>query len=389
MTGSPGAPWLPMRDLRVLDLSRLLPGGFAGSLLADLGADVVKVEPPAGDPLRRIAPETFAAIHRNKRSVVLNLAEPEGKRALLDLLPEYDVVIESHRPGVLDRLGLGYAELRSAHPRVVLCSLSGFGQSGPYAGRPGHDVNFLALSGFFAVPSRPGTRVERPGVRIADLAGAMYAALSITVAVQDAARTGTGQHVDVSLHEAATAWAGPLALPSLRLPTPADTPVLTGDNDVFTTRDGRRLALALVEDKFWRAFRDRLGGTFPELATDVYDRRADRTLHKETVSDLLAGVVAGRDLAWWAGELADLDVPWAPVHETAAELLDDVHVHARRLVTATPGCDTDQQWHQVRFPVLFGAGLDSLRTPAPALGQHTGEVLSRTRTAHTTGKAAP
>ncbi|GAB6916380.1 hypothetical protein JCM13580A_61820 [Streptomyces drozdowiczii] len=323
--------------LRVLDLTRLLPGGFATQVLADLGADVVKIEPSGGDPLRGAAPETFAALNRNKRSAVLDIVRPEGRSALLDLLPEYDVVVESYRPGVLDRLGLGFTALRRANPSVVLCSLSGFGQSGPYAGRPGHDVNFLALSGFFAVPNRPGGRVDRPGVRVGDLAGSMYAALSVVVAAQHASVTGVGQHVDVSLHEAAAAWAGPLALPALNLDDPADSPVLTGDNDVFTTRDGRRLSFATFEDKFWRAFRDRLADEFPALATDAYDRRVDRTRHKDAVSALLAEVFAARDLAWWAKVFGELDVPWAPVYETPEDIVDDPHVRARNLVATVPG----------------------------------------------------
>jgi crotonobetainyl-CoA:carnitine CoA-transferase CaiB-like acyl-CoA transferase len=376
MTTGVDASWPPLRHLRVLDLTRLLPGGFATSMLADLGADVVKVEPPGGDPLRRLAPETFAAISRNKRSAVIDLADLPGRAAFLALVPGFDVVVESHRPGVLDRLGLGFAELSRVNKALVLCSLSGFGQTGPYSQRPGHDVNFLALSGFFAVPHRPGAVVDRVGVRIGDMAGAMYAALSITVAAQHAAATGTGQHVDVSLHEAATAWAGPLALPSLNLADPADSPSVTGDNDVFTTQDGRRLSFATFEDKFWRAFRDRLSPEFPELATNAYDHRVERTRHKAAVAALLAGVFAGRDLDWWTEVLTELNLPWAPVYATPAEVIDDVHVRARELVSTVPTGVPGQRWHQVRFPVVFGAGLDSFRRPSPPLGRHTDEVLA-------------
>jgi crotonobetainyl-CoA:carnitine CoA-transferase CaiB-like acyl-CoA transferase len=369
-----GTPWLPLRRLRVLDLTRLLPGGFATSLLADLGADVVKVEPPTGDPLRRAAPETFAAISRNKRSVVLDLFDPAGREDFLTLVASSQVVVESHRPGVLNRIGLGYAALRQANPGVVLCSLSGFGQTGPYARRPGHDVNFLALSGFFAVPNRPGGRTDRPGVRAGDLAGAMYAALSISVAAQHAAETGVGQHVDVSLHEAAAAWAAPFALPALNFADPAADPVLTGDNGVFVTRDGHRLSFATFEDKFWRSFRDRVSGEFPVLATNAYDARTARTRHKAAVSEVLAAVFAERDLDWWVTVLGELDVPWAPVYDTAAQVVADPHVQARQLVTAVPG-EAGQRWHQVRFPVVFGAGHDSFRLPAPELGEHTADVL--------------
>ncbi|MGW3962979.1 CaiB/BaiF CoA transferase family protein [Amycolatopsis sp. NPDC005003] len=383
MSSAEGSSWLPLRGLRVLDLTRLLPGGFATSLLADLGADVVKIEPPAGDPLRRAAPGTFAAISRNKRSVVLDLFDPAAREDLLALVADSRVLVESHRPGVLDRIGLGYADLRRVNPGVVLCSLSAFGQTGPYAGRPGHDVNFLALSGFFAVPNRPGGRTDRPGVRTGDLAGAMYAALSITVAAQHAAESGIGQHIDVSLHESAAAWAAPFALPALNFADPGDDPVLTGDNDVFVTRDGGRLSFATFEDKFWRVFRDRLSVEFPALDTDAYDERAERTRHKAAVSGLLAAVFAERDLDWWVGVLGGLDIPWAPVYDSAAEVVADPHVQARRLVTAGPG-DPGRGRYQVRFPVVFGAGHDSFRTPAPELGEHTAAVLGE-RGRHDTG----
>jgi crotonobetainyl-CoA:carnitine CoA-transferase CaiB-like acyl-CoA transferase len=377
-TTTPGGRpcWQPLRRLRILDLTRLLPGGFATSTLADLGADVVKVEPAAGDPLRRVAPETFAAVNRNKRSVVIDLADPPGREAFLALAAGFDVVVESFRPGVLEQLGVGFGDLRKANQAVVLCSLSGFGQTGPYAERPGHDVNFLALSGFFAVPHRVGDRVDRAGVRVADLAGAMYAALSIVVAAHDAAVTGTGQHVDVSLHEAATAWTGPLALPLMNLADPADSPVLTADSDIFTTSDGRRLSFATFEDKFWRRFRERLADEFPALATPAYDHRADRTRHKTAVGALLAEVFAAHDLAWWCRTLGELDLPWAPVYEHAEDVVDDDHVRARTLIATVPGGRPGEQWRQVRFPVLFGNGLDSFRRPAPSLGEHTDEVLT-------------
>ncbi|MEU3077727.1 CaiB/BaiF CoA transferase family protein [Streptomyces laurentii] len=373
------AGWPALDGIRVLDLSRLLPGGFATVLMADLGADVIKVESPdGGDYGRLVEPETFAALNRNKRSLVLDLRDPAGRDTLLRLVERSDAVVESHRPGVLDAMGLGYARLREANPRVVLCSITGFGQHGPYAARPGHDLNFLALSGFFAVPHRPGERVDRVGLRIADLAGAMYAALSTAVAVAAARTTGHGQHLDVSLHEAAAAWAGPLALPLRTLPDAADSPLVTGDNDVFTAADGGRIALATFEDKFWLTFRTAFAGEFPELDDDAYDRRTARTRARGRIRELLTGVFARRDLAWWCAALAglDLDLPWAPVYETADAFLADAHVAARDLVGTLPGSPTEEPRRQVRFPVLFGAGLDSLRGAAPGHGEHTDEILA-------------
>ncbi|MEU8891479.1 CaiB/BaiF CoA-transferase family protein [Streptomyces sp. NPDC048442] len=371
------AGWPGLGGVRILDLSRLLPGGFATVLMADLGADVIKVESPdGGDYGRLVDPETFAALNRNKRSVVLDLREPAGRETLLRLVERSDVVVESYRPGVLDRMGLGYERLREVNPRVVLCSITGFGQSGPYASRPGHDLNFLALSGFFAVPHRPGERVDRVGVRVADLAGAMYAALSVVVAVGAAAAGGEGQHLDVSLHEAAAGWAGPLALPLLGLAVPADSPLVTGDNDVFVLADGHRIAFASFEDKFWLGFRTAFAAEFPALDDDRYDRRADRTRAREEVRALLTDVFGRRDLAWWTAALSPLDLPWAPVYETPGEFLADEHVVDRGLVGTLPGSPTAPARRQVRFPVRFGSGLDSLRGPAPGHGEHTAEILA-------------
>ncbi|MFJ1618430.1 MULTISPECIES: CaiB/BaiF CoA transferase family protein [unclassified Streptomyces] len=377
MPVEPTAGWPGLRGLRVLDLSRLLPGGFATLMMADLGADVIKVESPNGGDYGRIVdPDTFAALNRNKRSVVLDLREKAGRETLLRLVERSDAVVESHRPGVLESMELGYRQLRAVNRRVVLCSITGYGQTGPYATRPGHDLNFLALSGFFAVPHRADGIVDRVGVRVADMAGAMYAALATTVAVSSARTTGEGQHVDVSLHEAAAAWSGALAPPLQEGRPRADSPLVTGDNDIFVLADGRRISFATFEDKFWLTFRQALAAEFPVLADACYDRRADRTRAKREVRELLEDVFAQRDLAWWSAALSGLDLPWAPVYETTAEVLEDEHVAVRGLVGTLPGSATEHPRQQVRFPVVFGSGLDSLRGAAPGHGEHTAEVLA-------------
>ncbi|MCK9896359.1 CaiB/BaiF CoA-transferase family protein [Frankia sp. AgB32] len=375
--GNVTSDWSTLRGLRILDLSRLLPGGFTTLLLADLGADVVKVESPDGGDYGRLAdPDTFAALNRNKRSIVLDLRDRDGRDTFLRLAAGSHAVVESYRPGVLDGMGLGFDRLRKANPGLVLCSITGFGQSGPYARRPGHDLNFLALSGFFAVPNRPGGVVDRVGVRIADMAGAMYAALSLTVALNSAAATGQGQHLDVSLHEAATSWCGPLVLPPRSRDLPGESPLVTGDNDVFRTSDGRRITLSTFEDKFWLRFRRAFAGEFPALAEDSLDRRRDRTRAKARVRTLLEEIFARHDLAWWSDCLSRMDIPWAPVYEDVTELLHDEHVRERQLIGTVPGSATTGPSDQVRFPVLFGSGLESLRSAAPAHGEHTAEILA-------------
>ncbi|MFD7621131.1 CaiB/BaiF CoA transferase family protein [Streptomyces sp. NPDC059802] len=370
----PVAPaWSSLTGKRILDLSRLLPGPYATSLLADLGADVIKVESPhAGDPLR-IAPDLFDALNRNKRSIALDLRDEDGRSTFLDLVRTADAVVESFRPGVLDGMGLGYATLHEANPRLVLCSLSGYGQSGPYAQKPGHELNFLGLSGFFAVPGRLDGHITRPGVRIGDMAGAMHAALALTAAL--GAET-EGQHIDVSLSESITAWCSLFALPLRDVPDPLEAGLVQGDNDTFTTADGRGLSLATFEDKFWHRFRTGLADDFPALHTPAYDLRAARTAARQAVSDLLRGVFRARDYAWWQARLNDLDAPWAPVLTTPGELLADPHTTARRLFS-TPA--DPAACPQARFPVTFGAGLDTFRDPAPALGQHTRELLGAER----------
>lgn len=362
--------WSALTGKRILDLSRLLPGPYATSMLADLGADVIKVEDPTagGDPVR-LVPALFAGLNRNKRSVALDLRAAEDRDTFLRLVRTADAVVESFRPGVLDRLGLGHDVLLEANPRIVLCSLSGYGQTGPYATRPGHELNFLGLSGFFAVPGRLDGRITRPGVRVGDMAGAMHAALALAAAL---AGNGEGQHIDVSLSESITAWCSLFALPLIGVDDPLDAGLVQGDNDIFTTADGRLLSLATFEDKFWLRLRTGLAAEFPALDTPAYDHRATRTAAKQEVHDLLSQVFAARDHDWWHKQLTALDAPWASVFTDPGELLTDPQADARHLFEEPhpPGSGP-----QVRFPVTFGAGLDTFRRAAPELGEHTQDVL--------------
>ncbi|MFJ8827985.1 CoA transferase [Streptomyces sp. NPDC102467] len=286
-----------------------------------------------------------------------------------------DAVVESFRPGVLNRLGVGFDVLHAANPRLVLCSLTGYGQTGPYAAKPGHELNFLGLSGFFAVPGRVDGSITRPGVRVGDMAGAMHAALALTAAVAaDGDGDREGQHIDVSLSESITAWCSLFALPLRGLDDPLTAGLVQGDNDLFTTADGRLLSLATFEDKFWIRLRTELAAEFPEfteLADDAYDRRGDRTAAKRKVNALLNRVFAARDHHWWHKRLTDMDAPWAPVHARPDDLLTDPHAIARDLF---PCEGDDPTTPQARFPVTFGAGLHTFRRPAPDLGEHNQEL---------------
>jgi len=375
------AQWSFLHGKRILDLSRLLPGPFATTLLADLGADVVKVEDPSRPDPTRIAGERMASLNRNKRSIALDLRLETDRETFLRLVETADAVVEGFRPQVLAGMGLGYDVLRKANPRIVLCSISGYGQSGPYADKPGHELNFLGLSGFFAVPGRTDGAVTRPGIRAGDLVGSMYAALSLAVALASVDKQGQGQHIDISLTEAATAWCAPFALMIRDIVDPTDSPTVQGDNDVFETSDGRLLSLATFEDKFWVEFRTALGDEFPALKTDRFDQRWPRTLHKAEVRELLVATFGAQTYEWWSQALTTINAPWAPVFTDADQLMSDPHVVARDLFSEVSNGDGGS-WPQMRFPAQFSLGLDTFRLPTPQVGEHTDSILGELTPPH-------
>ena len=348
--------------LRVLDLTRLLPGPFCTMLLGDLGADVVKVEEPTGGDPARSSP-LYAQVNRNKRSLTLDLKSGEGHQLFLRLVDSADVVVEGFRPGVMARLGLAYEQLAARNPRVIYASLSGFGQSGPYRDRPGHDLNYLALAG--AV----GYNIGRDGhpvpmaVQVADLGAGAFAAIAILAAVVSRQQTGRGQSVDVSLFASAISW-----LPTLVAPLfasgeslPPGDPTLAGglpQYEVYRTRDERFVTLGALEPKFFANFLEQVGR--PELAS-VRDRQALRSQ--------LAELFAARTMAEWVACLDGVDTCFAPVN-TLEEALVDPQATALGLFTSVAGQG------QLAPPFAFSDTPATLRRPPPALGEHTREVLS-------------
>ncbi|MEM3004319.1 MAG: CaiB/BaiF CoA-transferase family protein, partial [Candidatus Bathyarchaeia archaeon] len=203
----------PLEGVRILDLTRLNPGGYCTMLLADMGAEVLKVEQPGvGDYMRDTPPMVggqsamFLTLNRNKRSLTLNLKSEKGKEIFDRLLGRYDVLVESFRPGVMDRLGLDYRTLRTKHPRLIYCSLTGYGQDGPYKGLVGHDINYLALSGVLSLTGKRGGPPIVPGIPIADIAGSMFAMIGILISLILREKTGRGQHIDVSMFDGLVSW---------------------------------------------------------------------------------------------------------------------------------------------------------------------------------------
>ncbi|HEU4324100.1 MAG TPA: CaiB/BaiF CoA-transferase family protein [Roseiflexaceae bacterium] len=363
----------PLQGIHVLDLTRLLPGGFCTLVLADLGADVLKVEEPGrGDYLRAFPPlgatqsVLFTALNRGKRSLALNLKAAEGRAALLDLVRGADVLVESFRPGVLARLGLGEEALRAANPRLIVCSISGYGQRGPLRGRAGHDLNYLGEAGALGLfaPRGGGTPVV-PGLQLADLGGgALTAALGILAALIERQRTGQGRTLDISMTDGVLHW---LALAAAELWATGDTPgggrgPLSGGYacySVYATADGRTLTVAAVEPQFWAPLCAMLGR--PGYAALQY---APWPEQQRMFADLDA-LFRTRTLAEWLAFFGDAEVCVGP----ARSLAEALEARADRLIQF----DQPGEGRVTALGGLFGVASDR---PAPALGQHSRETLA-------------
>jgi len=369
---------LPLAGIRILDLTRLLPGPFATLVLADLGADVVKVEDPrGGDGLRSMPPlageqsGAFHALNRNKRSLALDLAHPDGAAAFLRLAERADAVIESFRPGVLARLGLGWEALHARSPRLVLCSITGYGQDGPYAARAGHDLDYCAISGVLAANGPPEAPLPL-GVQVADLAGGAWpAAAGILAALVARGVDGEGRHVDVSMTEGALAL---LAMP-LGMAAARGTPIARGREllvggaacyRVYRTKDERFVALGALEPKFFGAFCAAVGR--PDLAgRQLEDGGAGPR-------EELEAIFAGRTRDEWAGFAARHDVCLAPVLEGDEPRMDP------QLAARGAFVEIDTPWEGRAIPGVASPirirGVDAPRRPAPRLGEHGEAVLA-------------
>ena len=363
---------LPLDGVRVLDLSRLLPGPFCTLILAQLGADVVKVEDTGGGDYMRLIPPlkqgmggAYYALNQGKRSICLDLKQPAGRELLLRLVADARVVLESFRPGVLQRLGLSYEELCQANPEVILCSISGYGQDGPLKGRAGHDINYLALSGVLAAGGQRDGEPALPGVQISDLAGgSMWAAIRILAALY----SGQGGHLDVSMTEGALGlmlpWFGEMAFSGAPLRRGAAT--LSGGAaryNPYPTGDGY-LAVGSLEPKFWAGLCTALG-----LPCDLSE--ADDQPRQQQIAAQLKDKLASQSRDQWAEQLAPADVCVEPVLE-----MDEVPDHPQHRHRGA--------FHQVQDPDRGPLTLPRLpldvppgHEPAPSQGQHTDEILSQ------------
>ena len=359
----------PLEGIRVLDLSRLLPGPCATMVLADLGAQVDKVEDPqGGDYLRFMPPHhdglnaPFRMLNRGKRSLVLDLKKPQGREAFLRLVARYDVLVESFRPGVMQKLGLGYAALAEANPRIIVCAITGYGQDGPLAHRAGHDINYLARAGVLGLTGPEGGPPQIFGVQLADIAGALFGVQGILAALVARATTGKGRFVDVSMCEAAmpfatfglmSAFAGESVSSGLSALAGAIAPFGT-----YATKDGRAMALGALEPKFWLGFCAAVGieGDMSAMVPGP---------HQPDLKAKLRAIFADKTFEEWCAVASATDCCLEPVL-LPEEIVKDAQHEARN---ALPREGT--------LPYVKTPGAKAWATSAaPAQGQHSDEVLS-------------
>jgi crotonobetainyl-CoA:carnitine CoA-transferase CaiB-like acyl-CoA transferase len=369
MTAAPNTA--PLAGVRVLDLTRLLPGPMCTLHLADLGADVIKIEDTgAGD---YAAPALRTLVQRNKRALRLDLKRPEGVAVLHALARTADVLVEGFRPGVTERLGVGYETLAALNPKLVYCSITGYGQSGPYRDEPGHDLNYCALAGVSDQIGREGDAPALSNVPVADLlGGSLTAAMGLLAALFDAQRTGRGRHVDIAIADSMLAHAVVPMISMLKEghTRPAGTDKLSGGlpcYDLYRTRDGRHLAVGALERKFWDRFCEVLGREDLKPLHLPPDATATQALRAE-----LAEIIGSQALAHWQQRFAGTGCCVTPVLRLE-EALDDPHFRARGMVIEpAPG----EGPRQLACPVKMSGYAFKLRRPAPRPGEHSDEILA-------------
>lgn len=370
----------PLASLKVLDFSTLLPGPFASLMLADMGAEVLRIESPTRMDLLRVLPPhdqgtsaSHAYLNRNKRSLALDLKQAEALEIVRELVKGYDIVLEQFRPGVMERLGLGYAALKAINPRLIYVSITGYGQTGPYKDRAGHDINYLALAG---VASHTGRQDSGPlplGVQLADVAGgSLHAVVGLLAAVIARQQSGVGQYLDVSMTDCsfslnAMAGAGYLAC---GVELGRETHVLNGGSfyDYYRSRDGRWMSVGSLEPAFMQQLCVTLGR--PELAAQGL---SPKPAQQKALKQALQVEFEKRSFEELCELFAGVDACVEPVL-SLSEAVEHPQLKARELVAQVPRADGSTQ-AQMACPLKFSEGLPAPRHIGVAVGAHSDEVL--------------
>ena len=384
----------PLSHIRVLDLSRVLAGPWTGQNLADLGAEVIKVERPGkGDDSRAFGPPWlkdkngndtaeaayFAAANRGKKSITVDISKPEGQRIVRDLVARSDVLLENYKFGDLARYGLGYEQLKAVNPRLIYCSVTGFGQTGPYRERPGYDFMIQGMGGLMSITGErddmPGGGPQRVGVPTVDIMTGMYATIAVCAALAHRAETGIGQHLDLALFDTQVAF---LANQAMNYLATGDVPGRIGNAhpnivpyQTFRTADGD-IILACGNDNLFQKFCE-VAGCQHLLEDERFATNSKRVENRQAITDLLAAVFAKRTTRDWVEALEQAGVPNGPINNIK-QVFEEPQAVARGLCFELPHPTADSV-PLVASPMRFSATPVEQKVPPPTLGQHTDEIL--------------
>jgi crotonobetainyl-CoA:carnitine CoA-transferase CaiB-like acyl-CoA transferase len=371
-----------LSKVRILDLTRMLTGDYAAMLMGDLGAEVIKVETPGtGDPLRKMPPHFlegesayFLSINRNKKSIILDLKNPDDKAKFYKLVKKIDVVFDNFRPGILEKLGADYNTLKQHNPKIICCSISSYGKTGPYNEQPGFDLVLQALSGSMSITGEEGRAPVRMGIPMGDLAGSMFAVFSIVSALYRREQTGEGANIDISLLDSLVSMLTYVAQYYF-IGNQISNPIGSGHMSVvpyraYEVKDGH-IVIAVFVEKFWEILCNVVGE--PELGSDErYNSTAKRLENREKVDKLLEDKFRTKTKAEWIKLLHEAGVPAAPVNRID-EVFKDPQVLARDMLVEIdhPKCG---KYNMIGNPVKVD-GIKNEFRPSPLLGEHTDEVL--------------
>ncbi len=367
--------------IKVLDLTRLLPGAWCTQLLADFGAEVIKIEQPGrGDynrafpPIAKEESGSFLLLNRNKQSLTLNLKSEAGKDVFRKLVVDADVVIESFRPGVMGRLGLDYEALKTINPRIIYCAITGYGYGGPWEQVAGHDMNYMALAGALQLFATPESGPIPPGLSVADVGGGSQpAAFAVLAAIIARQTTGEGQFIDISMTDGAVSWLSLHAADSFFAgiePKGGERPFIgqAPCYNIYLCADDRHVALGIIEEQFWVAFCHHIGRA--DLIAEQWPDGAAATKQKAA----LQSVFVTKTAQAWVDDLIAIDVPIARVN-TIAEAQQDPQLRHRKMFFEIDH-PVEGRIPQLGFPVKMSATPAQYQTPPPRLGEHTDAILS-------------
>jgi crotonobetainyl-CoA:carnitine CoA-transferase CaiB-like acyl-CoA transferase len=373
----------PLAGIRVIELANFIAGPLCGTLLADMGADVIKVEPPKGDmsratpPIRNGESVSFAALNRNKRSLVLDLKTPQAIEVMQKLAAKSDVLVEAYRPGALDKMGLGAEHLKAINPKLIYTSVSGFGQTGPDRRRAGVNLIVEAFSGALSVTGEPGKMPIRPGVQTADVFGALFATYATLASLVGAARTGEGRIADVSLVEAsiaAAAWEAAEYLETGEVPQPmGNRHRLTAPYQLFETADGRYVAIGMPNDMLFKNFMQTIGEA-AHLTDLRFSTYANRKKNEVPLLEIVEPAVRKMQSGELEAALMAVGVPCSRVNNFK-EVFEHPQIVARGVVkdVAHPRLGAMKA---ARNPGLLDHDSPDISRPAPMLGEHSAEILA-------------